>query len=349
MKNFNGKIAFITGGASGAGLGQAKVFAKAGMKVVITDVRLDALHNAVSEIIDYAGCKAADILPLCFDLTDRKAYANAADAVEKVFGGPPHLLIQTAGVNSFGPIEASTFDDFDWVMGVCLDHVVNGCIIFVPRMIRAYGGKDGVPREEFHIATTSSMGAFMGGSGCGPYSASKAAANNLMYSYADALRTYGGGATVLCPANINSNIGNAEKFRPEHLKNTGYHVSEGTMKHLASIHATGIDPVELAEILKEAIETGRVIALPMKDTSGWGAMLRSQNEQIEDYVLTAEERAKKAQERMAEMMRNMPPPPQDGSGAPPPTMGWGVPEGAEAFGGARKDLDYIDPSRNPRY
>ena len=339
MKDFKGKIAFITGGASGAGLGQAKVFAKAGMKVAIADVRRDALHNAVGEIIDFAGCKAGDVLPLCFDLTDRKAYADAAESVTKIFGGPPHLLIQTAGVNSFGPIEASTFDDFDWVMGVCLDHVVNGLITFVPNMIRAYGGKDGVPKEEFHVVTTSSMGAFMGGTGTGPYSAAKAAVNNLMYAYSDALRPYGASATVLCPANINSNIGDAEKYRPEHLRNTGYHVSEGTMAHLRSIHAGGIDPVELAEILKEAIETGRVIALPTNNPDEWAKMLRDQNEIIEDYTLTAEARQKKMEERMAGMMR----------GGPRGMPGWEVPEGAEAFGSARKDLDYIDPSRNPKW
>lgn len=339
MKDFKGKIAFITGGASGAGLGQAKVFAKAGMKVAIADVRIDALHNAVSEIIAYSGCAAADVLPLRVDLTDRNDYKAAADAVEKVFGGPPHLLIQTAGVNSFGPIEASTFDDFDWVMGVCLNHVVNGLLIFVPRMLKAYGGHDGVPKEEFHVATTSSMGAFMGGSGCGPYSAAKAAANNLMYSYADALRPYGSGATVLCPGNINSNIGDAEKYRPEHMRNTGYHVSEGTMAHLRSVHATGIDPVELAEILKEAIENGRIIALPFKDTSAWPQMLRRQNETIEDYLLTGEERKVKNDARMAEMMKNMPKDAPRGGGM------WAVPEGAERFGMARADLDYVDPSK----
>jgi NAD(P)-dependent dehydrogenase (short-subunit alcohol dehydrogenase family) len=333
MKDFKGKIAFITGGGSGAGLGQAKVFARAGMKVAIADVRRDALHNAVSEIVGYAGCKVGDVLPLCFDLTDRKAYAAAADSVEKIFGGPPHLLIQTAGVNSFGPVEASTFDDFDWVMGVCLNHVVNGLLIFVPRMLKAYGGRDGKPKEEFHVASTSSMGGFMSGSGTGPYSAAKAAVNNLMYSYADALRPYGGSATVLCPGNINSNIGNAEKFRPEHLKNTGYHVSEGTMAHLRSIHAGGIDPVELAEILKEAIESGRIIALPSHETDQWAGMLRGLDEIIEDYTLTAEERRIKTEARMAAM-----------KGGP---VGWEVPEGAERFGMARRDLDYVDPNKKP--
>ncbi|MDR1328040.1 MAG: SDR family NAD(P)-dependent oxidoreductase, partial [Oscillospiraceae bacterium] len=227
MKKFSGKIAFITGGASGAGLGQAKVFSKAGMKVAIADVRQDALDKAVNEIIAYSGVDSDDVLPIKLDLTDRAAYEKAADLVEDVYDGPPHLLIQTAGVNSFGPIEVSTFDDFDWVVGVCFNAVVNGLLIFVPRMIKAYGKK-----EEFHVATTSSMGAFMAGSTTGPYSAAKSAVNNLMYSYAEALKPYGASATVLCPGNINSNIGNAEKFRPEHLKNTGYHVSEGTMKHL---------------------------------------------------------------------------------------------------------------------
>jgi NAD(P)-dependent dehydrogenase (short-subunit alcohol dehydrogenase family) len=196
-------------------------------------------------------------------------------------------------------------------------------------MIKAYAHK-----EQFHVAATSSMGALMAGSTTGPYSAAKAAVNNLMYSYADALVPYGGGSTVLCPMNINSNIGNAEKYRPEHLRNTGYHVSEGTMKHLSSIHATGIDPIELAEILKEGIENGRVLVLPYRDVADTLQQLRSSNEVIEDYALTADEREKKTQERFAEMMKN----------APPPGM-WEVPEGAEQFGGARRDLDYIDPKR----
>jgi len=336
MKKFAGKIAFITGGASGAGLGQAKVFAKAGMKVAIADVRKDALYKAVKEIMDYSGCSDEDVLTIPLDLTDREAYARAADMVEEIFEGPPHLLIQTAGVNSFGPIEASTFDDFDWVVGVCFDAVVNGLLIFVPRMIKAYANK-----EEFHVAATSSGGAFMAGSTCGPYCAAKAATNNLMYSYAEALKPYGAGATVICPANINSNIGDAEKYRPENLRNTGYHVSEGTMTTLRAIHATGIDPVVLAEILKEAIENDRIIAMPSTDPTAWAAQVRSQNEIIESYVLTAEEREAANAARMAAFA---PPPSDGGESGPPPSM-WGVPEGGETFGLARADLDFVDPSK----
>jgi NAD(P)-dependent dehydrogenase (short-subunit alcohol dehydrogenase family) len=330
MKDFAGKICFITGGASGAGLGQAKVFGREGMKVTIADIRQDALDKAVVELVAF-GMKRDDILALKVDLTNREEYAAAADKAEAVFGGPPHLLIQTAGVNSFGPVEASTFNDFDWIMGVCLQHVINGLVIFVPRMIKAYAHK-----TEFHVAATSSMGGFFAGPGTGPYSAAKAAVDNLMYSYDAALIPYGAGATVLCPGNINSNIGNAEKYRPEKLKNTGYHVSEGTMMHLRSVHAGGIDPVELGEILKEAIENQRVIALPDHDYDTHAGALHAMFEGIADLALTRELRNAKAAERAAKQVKN---PDKHGP------QNWAVPEGAEPFGNAHKDLDWIDASK----
>ena len=339
MKDFKGKIVFISGGASGAGLGQAKVFGREGMNVAIGDVREDALENAVKELIAF-GIPEKDILAIKVDLTDRKDYTACADKIEEVFGGPPHLLIQTAGVNSFGPVEASTFDDFDWVMGVDLNHVVNGLVIFVPRMIKAYAHK-----TAFWVAATSSGGAWMISPTCAPYDAAKAAVNSLIYAYNEALQPYGGGATVLCPANINSNIGNAEKFRPANLKNTGYHVSEGTMATLRSIHATGIDPVELGEILKEGIETGRVIVLPDHHPENWPQQLRNYSIQEEALCLTAAERqaaaAKQAEERrkrFEEMAKK-----NAGQDAPPPRPMWGTPEGGEVFGKAREDLDWVDP------
>ena len=340
MRDFKGKIVFISGGASGAGLGQAKVFGREGMKVAIGDVREDALANAKKELIEF-GIPEADILPIKVDLTNRADYTACADKIEEVFGGPPHLLIQTAGVNSFGPVEASTFDDYDWVMGVDLQHVVNGLVIFVPRMIKAYAHK-----TEFWVAATSSGGAWMISPTCAPYDAAKAAVNSLIYAYNQALEPYGAGATVLCPANINSNIGNAEKFRPANLKNTGYHVSEGTMATLRSIHATGIDPVELGEILKEGIENGRVIVLPDHHPENWPQQLRSYSIQEEALCLTAAER-KAAAEKQAEERRKMfeeMAKKNGGKSAPAPRPMWGTPEGGEVFGKAREDLDWVDPA-----
>ena len=163
MKDFAGKIAFITGGASGAGLGYAQIFSEAGMKVVIADARQDHIDEAMAYFKD----KGAPVHAIKLDVTDRAAFAAAADETEKVFGGVPDLLILNAGVNVFGPAEATTYDDFDWVGGVCYGGTVNGLVTFVPRMIKAGGAR--------HIAATVSWGAFGGGPSTAPYSAAKAA------------------------------------------------------------------------------------------------------------------------------------------------------------------------------
>jgi len=290
MKDFKGKVAFITGGGSGAGLGQAKVFSEAGCKVVIVDVRKDHLDEAMA----YFKEKNAEVHAIQLDLTDRKAYAAAADEVEKVYGEPPQLLFNTAGVNTFGPAEASTFEDFDWVMGVDLGGVINGMVTFVPRMIQA--GKGG------HIATVSSWGGFMASPGCTPYSVAKAGVDMLMECYYTALKPYGIGVTCLCPTNINSNIGEAVYTRPENLKNTGYNVNEKTIDFLRSIHAQGMDPEELAQRLKKGIEDDVLFVLPFTDDPE--ATMREHCDTLINYVTAEgmnrlEEQAKKRREEMA--------------------------------------------------
>ncbi len=93
MKDFKDKILFVTGGASGAGFGQAKVFSEAGCKVVIADIRQDHLDQAM----EYFRAKNAPAHAIKLDITDRAAYAAAADEVEEVFGGPPQILHQHRG------------------------------------------------------------------------------------------------------------------------------------------------------------------------------------------------------------------------------------------------------------
>ena len=251
MKDFTGKIAFITGGASGAGFGQAQIFSEVGMKVVIADVRQDHIDKAAA----YFSETGAPVHIIKLDVTDREGFAAAADETERVFGAPPELLILTAGVNAFGPVEASTFEDFDWVIGVNLGGVVNGLLTFVPRMIKA--GKGG------HVAATVSYGAFIAAPVVAPYAASKAAVLNLLESYFLALKPYGIGVSALCPANIKSNIYDAVlKTRPEHLKNTGYNVSEETQEVLAKSQQYGIEPRVLAEWLKRGIENEQFLVVP---------------------------------------------------------------------------------------
>ena len=332
MKDFIGKIAFITGGAAGAGLGQAKVFAKAGMRVAIADIREDALSNAAKEIVEYAGCKAEDVLTLQFDLTDRAAYASAVDKAEKAFGGPPHLFIQTAGVNSFGPAEASTFDDFDWVMGVCLNAVVNGLVIVVPRMIKAYANK-----TECHIGVTSSMAAWAGNARTAPYSAAKAAVNNLIESYYMALKPYGIGATALCPMNIKSDIWATELRRPEQYKDSGYNTTPEVIELLKEHVSTGFDPVELAECFKKSIEDGVVFCVPYPNAYE----IISRRQDVKRNYLTKEGMVKEIayDAHMAEVTAERK---RTGQG---PAIGDGVAlfkRGDEVgFAKARKDIDWV--------
>jgi NAD(P)-dependent dehydrogenase (short-subunit alcohol dehydrogenase family) len=324
MKDFTGKVLFITGGASGAGFGQAKVFSEAGCRVCIADIRQDHLDEAKAYFKD----KKVDIHTIKLDITDRKAYAEAADEVEKVFGSPPQMLFNTAGVNAFGPAEASTFEDFDWVIGVDLFGVINGLVTFVPRMIKA--GKGG------YICTVASMGGFMASSGCTPYSVAKAGVIMLMECYWQALKPYRIGVTCLCPGGIKSNIDQSALTRPKHLANTGYNTDEKTMAFEHNIYQTvGIEPVELAKILKKAIEDEQFLLIPSPDPEG---MLRVNLERLVNYCTP--EGMKRQEEmmikRMEEMRQHMPQETNPYSGAA--EVGWGA---------ARKDLTWVKRTRMP--
>ncbi len=318
MKDFQDKILFVTGGASGAGFGQAKVFSEAGCKVVLADIRQDHLDEALA----YFRAQGAPVHGIKLDVTDRAAYAAAADEVEQVFGSPPQLLFNTAGVNTFGPPEASTYEDYDWVMGVCLGGVINGMVTFVPRMIKA--GKGG------YIATTASMGGFWGGPTTGPYSAAKAAVINLMESYHISLKKYGIGVSVLCPASINTNIHEATLTRPKHLENTSYLVDDRSITALRAIYDLGMDPVDLARWLKKGIEDEQLYIIPYPEER---EALEKHFQAILDSVLPVEadpEGYKKRTEGMkalreqaiVEARRHPKKPMEPGFGKADPSLDW---------------------------
>ncbi len=314
MKDFAGKVAFITGGASGAGLGQAKVFSEAGCKVVIADVRQDHLDEAIT----YFKSKNADVHAIKLDVTDRKAYTAAADEVEKIYGSPPQLLFNTAGVNAFGPAEASTFEDYDWIISVDLGGVINGMVTFIPRMIKA--GKGG------HVATVSSMSGFMASSNCTPYSAAKAAVVSLMECYYNALKPYGIGVSCLCPVGIKSNIGESSYTRPKELENTGYNTNEKTVEFMRKHYSYGIDPIDLAHIFKEGIENDVLFVLPYPDPE---KVLRDNFKRIINYT-TPEgmKRQEKLDLKRRRAMAKQPNPMMEGAAE----AGWGK---------ARQDLTWI--------
>lgn len=250
MADYSNDVMFITGGASGAGFGQAQVFGRAGAAIVVADIRQSAVDDAVAKLTA-EGIRAHGIQ---LDITDRKAYAAAADEVERVFGKTITILSNTAGVNSFGPVERTTYDDFDWIIDVNLNGVINGMVTFVPRMIAA-----GVPAK---IVTVSSLGGLGGSPLAAPYSAAKAGVINLMESYNMSLGKYGIDVSVVCPANIKSNIAEATKLRPAHLANSGYVENEASRASLESIHSHGMEPETLAQHIMNGLEAKQLYIIP---------------------------------------------------------------------------------------
>jgi NAD(P)-dependent dehydrogenase (short-subunit alcohol dehydrogenase family) len=266
--DYQGRTAFITGGASGAGLGQAKVFGGAGCNIIIADIRQEAIDAALDELKG-RGITAHGIR---LDISDRAAFAAAADEAQGVFG-PVHLLFNTAGVSIFGPLEQASYGDYDWIFGVNMWGVVNSMQTWVPRMI-AHG-------QGGHIVNTASLGCFFANSGAGIYSASKFAVHGISMAMRDALKDKGIGVSVLCPANIRSNIAESVKTRPAHLSNSGYQVDEREIAALHEIYAQGMDPEELAGHVRQAIGENRFYIIPYPEAR---PMLEAAFQQVLDAL-----------------------------------------------------------------
>jgi NAD(P)-dependent dehydrogenase (short-subunit alcohol dehydrogenase family) len=208
MKDTTGKVAFITGGASGIGLGIARAFVGAGMKVVIADIRQEALDAALKSLAAGASVRAVQL-----DVTDRKAWARAADEAERAFGAV-QVLCNNAGVHVGGPVQDATYEDWDFCLGVNLGGVINGIRTFVPRMIRH--GQGG------HIVNTSSVGGLVGNKGLGVYTTSKFAVTGLSESLRADLTTENIGVSVLCPGPVKSEFFESTMaVRPASLARTG--------------------------------------------------------------------------------------------------------------------------------
>ncbi len=236
MQDFSGRTAFISGGASGIGLGIAKVFAREGMKVAISYRREDRLAAAL-EHFEQAG-QRGQIHPVKLDVMDREGFARAADEVEEVFGNI-HVLVNNAGVSVFGAVDEATYDDYDWIMGVNFGGVVNGLVSFLPK-IKAHG-------EGGHVVNVASMAAFLPGPQAGIYTASKFAVRGLTECLRDTLAPHGIGVSLMTPALVRTNAWESALGRPAAFSNTNTPASRAEAEQMKAIFDAGMDPVEVGE------------------------------------------------------------------------------------------------------
>ena len=204
MKDVAGKVAFITGGASGLGLAMARSFTGAGMKVAIADIEQSALDAAAAEFAE----SNADVITIKVDVTDRDALEEAAKETEAAFD-KVHVVCNNAGVAISGHIKDHTYRDWDWVMGVNLDGVINGVQVFTNRII-SHG-------EGGHIVNTASLAGLFGIQSMSIYHASKFAVVGMSEAIAGDLAHNGVGVSVLCPGFVATGIYESERNRPADL------------------------------------------------------------------------------------------------------------------------------------
>lgn len=239
MQNFAGKVAFVTGGASGIGLGMARNFLAEGMKVVMADWNEEHLAQARSLL---KGNNAAHFIRT--NVADRESLRAAAQETLDVFG-KIHLLCNNAGVGGGGTADGPDFDDWDRALGVNLGGVVNGVKIIVP-IIKEQG-------EGGHVVNTSSMAGMVPLPNMGAYQTAKFAVRGFTESLRMDLAPHGIGVSCLFPGAVKTALVPV----PEDDSSAPTGEAGEFIKSLWAAMRTGMDPMEMGAHVVQAIRENR--------------------------------------------------------------------------------------------
>jgi NAD(P)-dependent dehydrogenase (short-subunit alcohol dehydrogenase family) len=207
IKDVKDKVAYVTGGSSGIGLGIAQALHEQGAKVILGNIDDKQWADALKKF----PANDPRVATIVHNVMERDTWEAKADEIEKKFG-PVDILVNNAGVGLQQGIVNGTYNDWDWGMGVNFWGPVYGCKTFVPRM-RAR------PNSGCHIVTTTSTSGVLVGLDVGIYAVSKIAATGLMEQLRNDLRATNIGTSTLIPGRTTSNIGQSESHRPEDLAN----------------------------------------------------------------------------------------------------------------------------------
>lgn len=233
MSDWQGRVAFITGGVSGLGLGIAKACSDAGMRLALSWRNEDYRARAAEW---FANEGREEPMWVRLDVMDREGWAAAADAVEARFG-EVHVLINNAGVSVFGDTAEASHADFDWIMGVNFGGVVNGIVAFLPKLKQATGRR--------HVTNIASMAAYLSGPQAGIYTASKFAVRGLTESLRYNLVPHGIGCSLVCPALVATNAWDSAFRRPAEFGESGFgEVDRAELTRFGTAFQAGMDPHE---------------------------------------------------------------------------------------------------------
>ncbi len=276
MFEFAGKVAVITGAASGFGRAFAQKGASLGMKLVLADVNPDAL----AQTVDALRAGGAEALGVPTDVSSAAQVEALAQAALDTFG-KVHLLFNNAGVGSGGFLWESSANDWAWVFGVNVMGVAHGVRVFTPIML--------AQNEPAHIVNTASVAGLLSPPAMGIYNASKHAVVSLTETLYHDLQLAQGeqasngqvGCSLLCPAFVPTGIADAERARPTELRNesrpTRSQIAAGKQLHRA-VQSGKLSAADVADVTFEAIADRRfyIVTHP-----GIMATVRLRHEDIE--------------------------------------------------------------------
>jgi NAD(P)-dependent dehydrogenase (short-subunit alcohol dehydrogenase family) len=248
--DLEGKVAVVTGGASGIGKGIAEALKNEGAELVIADIEDGALQ-ATAEELGATGIQT--------DVSSAESVGALATEVVERFG-TAHVLVNNAGIGPMGRIADLTLDDWKWMVGVNLWGVIHGIHAFLPIL---KGNEDGG-----HIVNTSSMAGLVGMPGLGSYTLTKYGVLGLTEVLAKELEEDGSkvGATVLCPGTIHTNIGTSSRNRPD--DNAGGLHDVDISQEGSEVDMSGVRwmiPIEVGTIVVDCIKSGELYALTHPD------------------------------------------------------------------------------------
>ncbi|MCP5068860.1 MAG: SDR family NAD(P)-dependent oxidoreductase [bacterium] len=248
MDDLKGKVAFVTGGASGIGLAMAEAFAEEGMKVVLADIEAEALKKAEGDLL----ASGAEVIGVQCDVSDHGSVSAAAERAIEAFG-KVHILCNNAGVAPAGPLDETTPEDWKWCLGVNLMGVVHGIQILVPR-IKEHG-------EGGHVVNTASIAGLMALPTVGIYAATKYAVVGISETLRGELLPDGIGVSVLCPSFVKTRLHEGYRNRPSELS-VG---PEEPNEFMAQMLAVATEPKVIAERVIRGVKRGDLYILPHAD------------------------------------------------------------------------------------